>query len=215
MFYYQLNVGGGAAGLSCALEASAAGAHVTLFEKLPKVGGNSAKASSGINGCLTEIQASKGVTTDSYEIFEQDTLKTANQLADPALVNKLVYNSSEAILFLKGLGLPLADIIQLGGHSAPRTHRLSTHAPIGFMLVNTLKEEAMKRDNIAILTGNTVTSLLWEEGVNKERAVSGGASSDHQCYNKEKYKCLSISNCLHIIYLLLRVCYDPDLLQYQ
>jgi heterodisulfide reductase subunit A-like polyferredoxin len=40
-------IGGGAAGLAAALEASSSGQDVYLLEKLPKVGGNSAKASSG------------------------------------------------------------------------------------------------------------------------------------------------------------------------
>jgi aspartate oxidase len=167
--------GGGAAGLSCALEASSAGAQVTLFEKMPKIGGNSAKASSGINGALTDVQASKGME-DSYDLFEQDTLRTADELADPSLVDKLVHQSTDAIAFLKGLGLPLADIIQLGGHSAARTHRLSTHAPIGFMLIKTLQEEAAKRENIAILTGHSVTSLVWEDR-EEGRVVTGGTLS--------------------------------------
>jgi heterodisulfide reductase subunit A-like polyferredoxin len=40
-------IGGGAAGLAAALEASSRAANIYLLEKLPKVGGNSAKASSG------------------------------------------------------------------------------------------------------------------------------------------------------------------------
>lgn len=42
-------VGGGLAGLSATLEAVNQGAHVTLIEKNPKLGGNSEKASSGMN----------------------------------------------------------------------------------------------------------------------------------------------------------------------
>ena len=165
-------IGGGAAGLSCALEASAMGAQVTLLEKMPKIGGNSAKASSGINGCMTDVQTLKNVA-DSYDAFEKDTLRTANALADPALVSKLVHNSTDAISFLISLGLPLADVIQLGGHSVPRTHRLSTQAPIGFTLVNTLREEAEKRSNVRILTNHTVTSLLFRDSPDG-RYVYGG-----------------------------------------
>jgi heterodisulfide reductase subunit A-like polyferredoxin len=40
-------IGGGAAGLAAALEASTSGTEVYLLEKMSKVGGNSAKASSG------------------------------------------------------------------------------------------------------------------------------------------------------------------------
>lgn len=41
-------VGGGLAGLSATIEAFSGGAHVTLIEKEARLGGNSAKASSGM-----------------------------------------------------------------------------------------------------------------------------------------------------------------------
>ena len=44
-------VGGGAAGMSCALRLLDRGARVVLIDKEKGLGGNSAKASSGINGC--------------------------------------------------------------------------------------------------------------------------------------------------------------------
>ena len=49
-------VGGGLAGLSAAIESERAGCHVILVDKESGLGGNSAKASSGINGCGTNAQ---------------------------------------------------------------------------------------------------------------------------------------------------------------
>ncbi len=60
---------------------------------------------------------------DSYELFRDDTLKLANHLGNPALIDKLVIESTSAIQYLIDLGLPLEQIIQLGGHSVRRTHR--------------------------------------------------------------------------------------------
>lgn len=49
-----LIVGGGLAGLSAAHEAYLRGANVVLFDKQGFLSGNSGKATSGINGALTE-----------------------------------------------------------------------------------------------------------------------------------------------------------------
>ena len=54
-------VGSGLAGMSAAIEAADARARVILLEKEPKTGGNSAKATSGINGWGTDTQAEQGV----------------------------------------------------------------------------------------------------------------------------------------------------------
>ncbi|CAN0310642.1 unnamed protein product, partial [Discosporangium mesarthrocarpum] len=49
-------IGGGLAGLCAAIEAAEAGAIVVLLEKQKSIGGNSAKATSGINGVNTTTQ---------------------------------------------------------------------------------------------------------------------------------------------------------------
>jgi uncharacterized SAM-binding protein YcdF (DUF218 family) len=49
-------IGSGLAGLSAAIEAQRLGAKVFIIEKEIKIGGNSAKASSGINALNTPIQ---------------------------------------------------------------------------------------------------------------------------------------------------------------
>ena len=46
-------IGGGLAGISAAIEASRARARVVLLDKEADLGGNSAKATSGINACGT------------------------------------------------------------------------------------------------------------------------------------------------------------------
>lgn len=45
------------------------GAHVTLVDKQPSLGGNSAKATSGINGANTWYQQAKGIpdTPDKFK----------------------------------------------------------------------------------------------------------------------------------------------------
>mgnify|MGYP003386105164 CR=1 FL=1 len=157
-------VGGGAAGLCAAIEAAKLGASVIVFDKVNKLGGNSAKASSGINGCETVVQKER-LVSDSLEMFEGDTIRVGGgKNHDLELVSKLAEKSSDAINFLKDeIGLPLTDLLKLGGHSATRTHRLSTHAPIGFTMMQGLAARVGALSNIEVRTSANVTGLTYSD----------------------------------------------------
>merc|ERR1712232_839864 len=67
-------IGGGLAGMSAANTVLECGGKVVLLDKSSFCGGNSTKATSGINGAGTKGQAAKGIK-DSIELFTSDTLK--------------------------------------------------------------------------------------------------------------------------------------------
>lgn len=77
-------------------------------------------------------------------------------------IEKLVEESAAAISFIGALGLPLKDVIQLGGHSAPRTHRLEG-IPIGAAMMKTMASAAAEKHNIHLITGASVTRLCYED----------------------------------------------------
>ncbi|EAN81600.1 putative NADH-dependent fumarate reductase [Trypanosoma cruzi] len=170
-------VGGGLAGLSAAIEATACGAQVILLEKEPKVGGNSAKATSGINGWGTRAQAEQDVY-DSGKYFERDTHKSGlGGSTDPGLVRTLSVKSGDAISWLSSLGVPLTVLSQLGGHSRKRTHRApdkadGTPVPIGFTIMQTLEQHVRTKlaDRVTIMENTTVTSLLSKSRVRHDGA---------------------------------------------
>ena len=162
-------VGGGLAGLSAALEAAQFGATVIVLEKSNRVGGNSAKATSGINGWGTEAQALKGVM-DAGKFFERDThLSGVKGTTEPSLVKTLSSKSGEAIRWLsKTHGVPLSVLSQLGGHSHPRTHRApdqkdGTPMPIGYTIMRHLEKSCRANPRITILTSVQVKSLIRSE----------------------------------------------------
>jgi len=137
-------VGGGLAGISAAIEASRHGARVTIIDKERSLGGNSAKATSGINGAGSVPQLDKEID-DSASLFSKDTLASGGGLSSAELVDILSSRSSDAINFLMTFGLNLTDVVQLGGHSVARTHRIPSTAdgrpvPVGFTIVSTLKK---------------------------------------------------------------------------
>merc|ERR1712054_567690 len=116
-------VGGGLSGLSAAHTVYLNGGSVLLLNKNNFFGGNSTKATSGINGALTRSQVDLGIQ-DSVKQFYEDTLKSARDKARPDLIRVLTYQSAAAVEWLQDVfNLDLTLVSRLGGHSFPRTHR--------------------------------------------------------------------------------------------
>ncbi|KAH6900502.1 FAD binding domain-containing protein [Thelonectria olida] len=155
-------VGSGLAGLSASYEALSKGApSVHLLDRAPKPGGNSIKASSGINGAGTRFQVAQGITQDT--LFYSDTVRSAgarfNTTNPPvdreALITKLTAESADAVTWLVDeIGVDLSVVAPLGGHSVARTHRgggkMTPGAAIVFGLLGKLKEnEKFTMTNLA------------------------------------------------------------------
>ncbi|KAJ3478465.1 hypothetical protein NLG97_g8573 [Lecanicillium saksenae] len=116
-------VGGGLSGLSAAHTIYLAGGNVVVLDKQGFFGGNSTKATSGINGALTRTQVDNKIG-DSVKQFYEDTLKSARDKARPDLIKVLTYKSAAAVEWLQDVfNLDLTLVSRLGGHSQPRTHR--------------------------------------------------------------------------------------------
>ncbi|KAF2468212.1 fumarate reductase-like protein [Lindgomyces ingoldianus] len=116
-------VGAGLSGLSAAHTIYLSGGNVLLLDKNNFMGGNSTKATSGINGALTRTQVDHKIA-DSVKQFYDDTLKSARDKARPDLIKVLTYKSAAAVEWLQDVfNLDLTLVSRLGGHSHPRTHR--------------------------------------------------------------------------------------------
>jgi flavocytochrome c len=116
-------VGAGLSGLSAAHSIYLGGGNVLLLDKNNFMGGNSTKATSGINGALTRTQVDLKIA-DSVKQFYDDTLKSARDKARPDLIKVLTYKSAAAVEWLQDVfNLDLTLVSRLGGHSQPRTHR--------------------------------------------------------------------------------------------
>lgn len=96
-------IGGGLAGLSAAVEAASyfsranlPSCSVTLVDKEQRIGGNSAKASSGINAAHTPEQVAAGVA-DSVATFAADTAAAGGGLGQPELLKVLAEDSVQVI----------------------------------------------------------------------------------------------------------------------
>ena len=91
-------VGSGLAGLSAALNILDRGGKVVIIEKEHLLGGNSNKASSGINACCPNNET----YGDYLESFKEDTIKSAGDSARPELIEILTSNSRRSCHLVKG-----------------------------------------------------------------------------------------------------------------
>ncbi|KAI3636739.1 hypothetical protein MIR68_005006 [Amoeboaphelidium protococcarum] len=164
-------VGGGLAGLSAAHTILERGGSVCVIDKNPFFGGNSTKATSGINGALTRTQIAQGIK-DSAEQFYQDTAKSARDKLQPALAKVLTYNSASAVEWLQDkFKLDLSLVSRLGGHSQPRTHRGKERFPgmtITYALMELLEDLSLSNDpaikgRVKIIKKARVFSLVQNE----------------------------------------------------
>merc|ERR1711988_324283 len=158
-------VGGGLAGMSAANTVLECGGKVVLLDKSSLCGGNSTKATSGINGAGTRGQKAKGID-DSIELFTSDTLKGGAKRPEVAKV--LCGNSGADVDWLVDkFNLDLSLVARLGGHSAPRTHRGAERFPgmtITYALIQMVEKVAETTDRARIITKARVVSLIMNGG---------------------------------------------------
>ncbi|TPR09744.1 Fungal specific transcription factor domain family protein [Aspergillus niger] len=170
-------VGGGLSGLSAAHTVYLNGGNVLVLDKQAFFGGNSTKATSGINGALTRTQVDLGIA-DSVKQFYDDTLKSARDKARPELIKVLTYKSAAAVEWLQDVfNLDLTLVSRLGGHSQPRTHRghdaKFPGMAITYALMQRLEEltesepdrvQIIKKARVTSInkSGNNVTGVTYE-----------------------------------------------------
>ncbi|RXI78584.1 flavocytochrome c [Levilactobacillus suantsaii] len=155
--YDLIVIGSGGTGLVAALQAHELGLHPVVLEKMPKLGGNTNRASSGMNAAETNVQLHNHVV-DSFDEFYADTYKGGGKLNDPDMLKYFTSHSALAIDWLADHGIILDDLTITGGMQKKRTHRPSSMAPIGGFLVTELLKQ-VQAEKIPVFTNVTVTSL--------------------------------------------------------
>jgi len=153
------------------------GINVLVIDKNAFFGGNSTKATSGINGALTRSQRNLKIA-DSPEIFEADTMRGG--ASRPDLVKVLCGESAPSVDWLVDkFGLDLSLVSRLGGHSMPRTHRGKERFPgmtITYALMERLEDIAESSSRARVLMKTQVTKLIKD---------SAGNISGVECQGKD------------------------------
>lgn len=157
--YDVIVVGAGGAGLSAALSASMAGAKVVVLEKMAMLGGNTLRATGGINAAGTEFQTKAGIA-DSVESFYKDAMKGGYEKNDPALVRTLAEKSASSVAWLTSLGADLSDVGRLAGASFNRAHRPAGGGKVGPEIVRALDQSIVKTAGVSVYTRTRVVTIL-------------------------------------------------------
>ena len=155
-------VGAGGAGMSAAITAKQQGKTVLLLEKMPYVGGNTTKATGGMNAAETHYQAEQGIT-DSVEQFVEDTMKGGHNINNPDLVRTLAEKSADAINWLDEIGAPLPKVSFSGGATNARIHAPADGSGVGGYLVNCFSE-TMEKLGIEVLLETKANEIIMVDG---------------------------------------------------
>jgi flavocytochrome c len=139
------------------------GINVLVIDKNPFFGGNSTKATRGINGALTKSQRKLKIA-DNPEIFTEDTMRGGAKRPD--LVKVLCNESAPCVDWIVDkFGVDLSLVSRLGGHSMPRTHRGKERFPgmtITYGLMERLEEIAEESDVARIMLKTKVEKLITD-----------------------------------------------------
>lgn len=160
--YDVVIIGSGGAGLTAAIQAHELGLNPVILEKMPKIGGNTTRASSGMNAAETNVQLHHHIV-DSFGDFYGETLKGGGGMNNQALLKFFTEHSALAIDWLADHGIKLDDLTITGGMSVMRTHRPSSMAPIGGFLVTELLKQ-VAADQLPLFTDVKVDELVVEAG---------------------------------------------------
>jgi FAD-dependent fumarate reductase len=179
-------IGAGLAGLSAASQLIEHNVPVVMLERFSKPGGNSIKASSGINGAPTRFQALSGFS-DPDTSFYTDTVKSAGAVFEldkgrrEDLIGVLTNGSKSAVEWLVDVkGIDLSVVSRLGGHSCARTHRGAGSTPPGASIVLTLLKSLQQSELFTLETECIVTRVLQDETENVVEGV------EYECVAEEK-----------------------------
>ena len=169
-------IGAGGAGMTAAIKAAQAGKKVLVLEKMPYAGGNTTKATGGMNAAETHYQAEQGIE-DSVEVFVEDTIKGGHGINDRDLVTVMAKFSARAIEWLDSIGAPLPKVSFSGGATNKRIHAPEDGSGVGAYLVTRFLA-VMDKMEIPVLYNTTATKLMTMDGA----VVGVMAESDRAVY---------------------------------
>jgi L-aspartate oxidase len=181
IFTDVLIIGGGAAGLRAAIEASQYG-QVILLTKNQMLESNTYYAQGGLAAVMDP--------GDTIEGHIADTLQTGQGLCDPDVVEWCIRSAPEHIRQLRQWGMEFdlensrPRLGREGGHSAARVVHSHGDAT-GRVLAEFLVDRAKKCENLKIFDQCFALDLLTEPPASGPKAICLGALTDHPRYGMQ------------------------------
>lgn len=155
-------IGAGGAGMTAAINATEQGKDVILLEMMPYAGGNTTKATGGMNAAETHYQKEQGID-DSVETFIEDTMEGGHQMNNRDLVTVMAENSADAINWLDSIGAPLPKVGFSGGATNARIHAPEDGSGVGAYLVTRFLNKVDEL-GINVMYDTKATELISDNG---------------------------------------------------
>lgn len=180
--YDVVIVGSGATGLITAIQAAELGLKPVVFEKMDKLGGNSTRASSGMNAAETYVQLNHHVV-DSFEDFYNDTYIGGGKQNNVELLKYFTSHAGLTIDWLKQHGIELEDLTITGAMNTTRTHRPNSQAPIGAYLVTSFLQ-IIEKMGIEVYNNVSVDKITRDDEKITGVVISDENGNQHQVAGK-------------------------------
>lgn len=166
MHYDVIVIGGGTAGIPCALFAAMGGAKVLLVEKSPALGGTLFWSTGQIAGAGTVFQERQGIT-DTPEAHFDDCMRINHGTADPALTRLTVDHAGDTINWLADHGFEVMDGHPVTGigHDHFTARRYQQGVKSGLSILDAFLPSLttmVESGNISLLTGTAAANLIQD-----------------------------------------------------
>ncbi|HEY6644440.1 FAD-dependent oxidoreductase [Povalibacter sp.] len=205
--YDLIVIGGGTAGIPCAIAAAEQGAKVLMIDKSIQIGGTLWISGGSMAAAGTKMQARKGIK-DSADAHYADIMRLSQNRANPAVARRYVDNAGPMADWLESIGYKTRDgepVMGRGGHASFSAARYFTGPERGRTLLNVLQAELRKhveagKVKILMATGaaelvtardRSVTGVIAvaEDGVRTQFSARKVAiTSGGYCHNPEMFK---------------------------
>ncbi|MBQ0065155.1 MAG: flavocytochrome c [Firmicutes bacterium] len=167
-------VGAGGAGMAAAITAKQEGKNVIIVEKMPYVGGNTTKASGGMNAAGTKEQKAAAEAAEDEEVKEaildstvenyiKDTIAGGHDINDPELVRTMAEQSSAAVDWLESIGAPLPTLAPTGGTVHYYLHEPEDGSAVGEFLVKSFSQ-TLEDLGIEVMLETAATEIINQDG---------------------------------------------------
>ncbi len=164
-------VGAGGAGMTAAITLVQQGVDVVIVEKGSIVGGNTSRATGGMNAAETKYQDEAGIE-DSVQLYIDDTMAGGYNINNIDLVTTMAENSNDALIWLESINAYLPEPGRAGGASVNRAHapvdEEGKKKPVGSYLVQQYSAQ-LDALGIEVIYDTEVTEIL----LNEDKSVAG------------------------------------------
>ena len=159
-------IGGGSAGLPCAIFAAQQGARVLVVDRAHRLGGTLDRSSGQIAAAGTRIQAEHGIEDSPDEHFD-DIMRISRGKVDPALTRAFVKEAARTVDWLCDRGFtPLPDHpVTTGGHEPYLVRRYQWAAENGVSILRVLLPEFLglaRKGSIEFLIRTDARELIQD-----------------------------------------------------